>query len=361
MANDTPQTPAAPALPANYDPNSGTIAAEPVDLTDHVARAGGRTIGTATDDGGFLPTLSKTSLGTAHPIEQAESEIKQLREHPVDTLESAAKTAVMLPVNVAYSVVHHPIDTITGLTGGPEFSAAAAKKDIPGMVGAVAGGFINAENPEERGLDPEDIEIAGGKTIVPPTPRAAEHPTEMMSPEDFIKKTSAHEGHVYPDTVKNYQTKIQKGEPLEPLEIHYDTAGNIVGANGRHRAGAAVNEKLPLVPVRHVTIKPPEPEERLDLGEIGTAEKAERPPTVWKSSAVVDPKIQNIVEGTGGVYRGQNKDGIVEITLPLSMTHDLPLNESFKKVVSVTLPANEVTPESVKAAMIRKRAEFLPK
>jgi hypothetical protein len=77
-----------------------------------------------------------------------------------------------------------------------------------------------------------------------------------------------------------------------------------------------------------------------------------------KPTAVVDPKIQKTVEDAGGVYRGQNKDGIVEITLPEHMTKDLPISEPLKKYVSVNLHANEVTPEAVKGAIDRKLTEF---
>ena len=77
-----------------------------------------------------------------------------------------------------------------------------------------------------------------------------------------------------------------------------------------------------------------------------------------KPSAVVDPKIQKTVEDAGGVYRGQNKDGLVEITLPESMTKDLPISDVLKKHVSVNLHASEVTPEAVKGAIDRKLTEF---
>lgn len=225
---------------------------------DDIKAVGGKTIAPGTvSEGGFLPTLSKTVLGTEHPVDQAESELKSLEEHPAATLGQAAKTAAMLPVNIAYNAVHHPVDTAVGLTGGREFSEAAAKKDIPGMAGAVAGGFINAENPEERGLDPEDIEIAGGKTIVPPTPRSDAHPVVMASPDSFIKKVSDEGSHVYPDVVNGYRAKIRAGEPIEPLEIHHDAEGNVIGANGRHRALAAKQEGVAQVPVR--IVKPPAP------------------------------------------------------------------------------------------------------
>ena len=77
-----------------------------------------------------------------------------------------------------------------------------------------------------------------------------------------------------------------------------------------------------------------------------------------KPSAVVDPKIQKTVEDAGGVYRGQNKDGLVEITLPESVTKDLPISDVLKKHVSVNLHASEVTPEAVKGAIDRKLTEF---
>jgi hypothetical protein len=147
--------------------------------------------------------------------------------------------------------------------------------------------------PEGGGLDPEDIEIAGGKTIVPPTPRAPEYPTVQMSPQEFLDQTSAHESHVSPEAVKSYRTKIQKGEPLEPLEIHHDADGNIVGANGRHRAAAMLAEKVPSTAVRRIKTVPPPEEERLDLGKIDEPNYAE----AAKSAGVEFRGVQKGMEG----------------------------------------------------------------
>jgi predicted GNAT family acetyltransferase len=97
------------------------------------------------------------------------------------------------------------------------------------------------------------------------------------------------------------------------------------------------------------------PEQKAAILPEGQPAAGKRP---IKAGAVVDPKIQKVVEDAGGAYRGQNKDGIVEITLPESMTKDLPIRDSMKKDVSVNLHADEVNPEAVKAAMERKVVEY---
>ena len=68
--------------------------------------------------------------------------------------------------------------------------------------------------------------------------------------------------------------------------------------------------------------------------------------------------VQQAVEAAGGVFKGQNKDGLVEITLPRHMTDKLALDDRMKPFVSVTMPEAEVTPESVKSAMEAKFKEF---
>jgi ADP-Ribosyltransferase in polyvalent proteins len=69
--------------------------------------------------------------------------------------------------------------------------------------------------------------------------------------------------------------------------------------------------------------------------------------------------LESTVNAAGGVFKGVNSVGLVEITLPRSMTDQIPgLNDRMKDFVSVTLPRDEVTPENVKAAMDRKLAEF---
>lgn len=66
---------------------------------------------------------------------------------------------------------------------------------------------------------------------------------------------------------------------------------------------------------------------------------------------------QETVEQAGGVYRG-SKGGLVEITLPDSMTDKLALDPRMKKFVSVTLPQEGLTVEKVQTALAKKFQEF---
>lgn len=93
---------------------------------------------------GFGNRFSEVTLGTQHPIAQAQSEWESLKSHPLATVGSALKTAAMAPVNLAYNAVHHPIDTITGMTGGPQFSEDLKNRNYAGMAGDMAGGITNA-------------------------------------------------------------------------------------------------------------------------------------------------------------------------------------------------------------------------
>lgn len=68
---------------------------------------------------------------------------------------------------------------------------------------------------------------------------------------------------------------------------------------------------------------------------------------------------QKIVEDAGGTYRGENKAGLVEITLPREMTNAIPgLQDRFRDFVSITMPKSEINADSVKDAMDRKFLEM---
>ena len=83
-------------------------------------------------------------------------------------------------------------------------------------------------------------------------------------------------------------------------------------------------------------------------------EDAVEPLPTIKDGATIDPKIEQVVEQAGGIYHGQNKDGMVEITLPKAMSDSLEIPNKLKPFVSVTLHADDVTPEAVKSAMDEK-------
>ena len=77
-------------------------------------------------------------------------------------------------------------------------------------------------------------------------------------------------------------------------------------------------------------------------------------PTGANEAAAAASPVQSAVESAGGVYRGKNSAGLVEITLPRSMTDTLPIREDLKNFVSITMRESEVTPESVKSRMQAK-------
>ena len=73
-----------------------------------------------------------------------------------------------------------------------------------------------------------------------------------------------------------------------------------------------------------------------------------------KQNFAPQSKAADAVTQAGGTYRGTNSGGLVEITLPRTMTNQLPISDRFKDFVSVTMPESQITPESVKTAMQKK-------
>jgi hypothetical protein len=118
-----------------------SVGGQPVSSAIDFSSVGGTSLNTKP---GFGENASDVVLGTKSPWEQAKSEWNQFVNDPVGSLGQAAKQVAMAPVYGAYNLVHHPIDTVTGLTGGPQFTKAADDKNVPGMAGALVGGAVNA-------------------------------------------------------------------------------------------------------------------------------------------------------------------------------------------------------------------------
>lgn len=70
-----------------------------------------------------------------------------------------------------------------------------------------------------------------------------------VSPQSFIDKVSSPESHVDSKVVDNYREQIRNGQPIEPLKLELDAEGNVIGADGRHRAAALSQEGVSQVPV----------------------------------------------------------------------------------------------------------------
>lgn len=79
--------------------------------------------------------------------------------------------------------------------------------------------------------------------------------TASGSPQQYLKLVGADERSILktPDdmkTVNYFRDKIRKGESIEPSEVHMDENNNVVGADGRHRALAAVKEGVQKVKIK---------------------------------------------------------------------------------------------------------------
>ena len=105
-----------------------------------------------------------------------------------------------------------------------------------------------------------------------------------------------------------------------------------------------------------ITIKPPVAMHQSPLESVPGAIMIKPPAMMAKTEPAA---VQQAVEASGGHFKGQNKDGLVEITLPRSMTDKLPgLSDRMKDFVSISMPEKDVTAESVKTAMDAKFKDF---
>jgi hypothetical protein len=347
---------------------------QPLDLTPHVAAAGGRTIGSIVD-GVYQSAKNLVTTGdvTGHPEATERNAEQELKNNDVQRAGEKEYSDWLYRTQPEEYKKANPADfylrkahdflsdavvepSLRGMTGAERAKIEPQLRQVAdvglGAYGVPAGGsgvgrtapvrVAGAILPPEaegegEGLTEEEVEATGGHTV-----QAAGEPEPVrVNPESFIKKISAPESKVNSKVVQAYRDDIRAGRPLRPAELHLDSAGNVIGADGRHRALAAKLEGVPELQVRVSRQVPQLAHER-----------------VLPSTATQNPQIQKVVEGAGGVYRGQNKDGLVEITLPESLTKNLPISEPLKKFVSVNLPADSITPEAVKAAMDRKIAEF---
>lgn len=79
------------------------------------------------------------------------------------------------------------------------------------------------------------------------------------SPDQYLRLVGADEKSVVkgPEdeaTVNHFQQQLRTGKPLDPPELHLDEGNQVIGADGRHRAVAAVREgigKMKVKVVRH--------------------------------------------------------------------------------------------------------------
>ncbi len=193
MANDTPPTPQAPALPANYDSNTGTVAAnssapltEPVDLTEHVARVGGRTIKP-------LDTLVQNE----ETMNQGKADYKNwLYQNSPEEFKKAYPAEYLY--RKGYNYVENAITApatrpLTGkareeiepqIRGLAEVGLGAVGAVKPGQAEPVFKQGIALPITEGVGLMPEDIEAVGGRTL-PPAPQGGHAGGGVASVEEL--------------------------------------------------------------------------------------------------------------------------------------------------------------------------------
>ena len=187
---------------------------------------------------------------------------------------------------------------------GMEEPAAAIENEVKGAIKSIGERPAFHPNPEHGGVPirkklnfddvpgHQDIDPLAGK------PRTVE--TVQIPPKDFIDKVSR--GKIDSKTVMAKRQQIRSGEQLEPAKIFYDKEGNVVGADGRHRALAHMQEATPRMPVeihREVAENAEAPKAESSIPENGTPEPEKAPEkpisnagAVAKGARMLSPKQQ---------------------------------------------------------------------
>ncbi len=92
---------------------------------------------------GFAARTSQATLGTQSPWEQAKKEWSDFTNDPVGSLTNAAKQVAMMPVNLAYQAVHHPLDLSEQIMPVNRAIADAKGGNLSGAAGDITGGLLN--------------------------------------------------------------------------------------------------------------------------------------------------------------------------------------------------------------------------
>lgn len=121
---------------------------------------------------------------------------------------------------------------VEGLRAGLEATAPANR--------ASEAGHIKVRSPR-----PDFTSVPGHETISAVDP-SVPHTKEniRVNPEVFSEKAGP--GPINVDAVNEYRQQLQAGQELPPAKIAYDKEGNLISADGRHRAMAHMQEDRPL-------------------------------------------------------------------------------------------------------------------
>lgn len=74
-----------------------------------------------------------------------------------------------------------------------------------------------------------------------------------VHPKSFLRKTKHPEASMNVKRIEEYRQMLRAGKTWDEIgtpELHVDEAGNVIGADGRHRAAAALQEGLTEIPVK---------------------------------------------------------------------------------------------------------------
>jgi hypothetical protein len=122
---------------------------------------------------GFGARVSQAALGTQTPWDQAKKEWSDFVSDPIGSLTNAAKQAAMMPVNLAYQAVHHPLDLSEQIMPVNRAIADAKNSNLSGAAGDIVGGLINTVPAALAGGGQSAAEKVGASLKAPADATAA--------------------------------------------------------------------------------------------------------------------------------------------------------------------------------------------
>lgn len=157
----------------------------------------------AKDTPGAVSRYTQATLGTGDAWGQAKSEWNDFVNDPVGSLTRAAKTAAMMPVNLAYQATHHPLDMAESILPVNRTITDVEAKNYSGAAGDIAGGLTNAfliargkaatEAPEAAAAALKDPEAAASaasdfQKAIPPTQSAPYTPEQYVRARPYLEE-----------------------------------------------------------------------------------------------------------------------------------------------------------------------------
>jgi hypothetical protein len=180
--------------------------------------------GTTPPAPGAVSRFTQATLGTGDAWGQAKSEWNDFVNDPVGSLTRAAKTAAMMPVNLAYQATHHPLDTAESILPVNRAIGDVKAGNYSGALGDVAGGAANMAL------------IAKGKSVTegPDAAAAALKDPEaaVSAANDFQKAIPATKSAPYtPEQYVRARPYLEEAHSSNPISVDTGVSDTVDAAN----------------------------------------------------------------------------------------------------------------------------------